>query len=89
MLQSCSSEQRAAIIHRLADLLQDRQADILAANEKDLQEGAETLSSALYSRLTLSPAKLNSLSQGLHQLAGLFKILCGDTGLTVCVCVCL
>lgn len=36
-LQALTPEKRASIINRLADLLLDRQDDILAANSRDLE----------------------------------------------------
>ena len=68
VLRSLSSEGRASILRCLASLLQEREADIMAANERDLQEAA-TLSAPLRSRLSLSPSKLTSLADGLRQLA--------------------
>lgn len=41
MLQSLQPEQRADIINRLANLLLDRQEEILAANKKDLELAKE------------------------------------------------
>ena len=69
-LQALSSQQRADILHTLAALLVEREADILAANERDLEAAAQ-LSPPLWSRLTLSSEKLASLTEALHQLAGL------------------
>ena len=69
VLQSLSSEQRAAILCKLASLLLEREADIMVANERDLRE-ATSLSPPLSSRLSLSPSKLASVARGLEQLAG-------------------
>lgn len=67
-LQATTAQQRAAIIHRLAELLLEREEEIMAANEKDLQR-ASLLATPLLSRLKLCHGKLQSLSAGLHQLA--------------------
>ena len=69
-LQALSSQQRADILHTLAALLVEREADIMTANERDL-EAATELSPPLQSRLTLSSKMLASLAEGLHQLAGM------------------
>lgn len=61
---------RAACVNNLADLLISRQADILEANAKDLAEANKSgLEKPLLSRLSLTPAKLKSLSAGLKQIA--------------------
>ena len=68
-LQALTSEQRASILHKLAALLHEREADVMAANKRDL-EAATELSAPLKSRLSLSSDKLASLAEGLCQLAG-------------------
>ncbi|KAJ8386577.1 hypothetical protein AAFF_G00169030 [Aldrovandia affinis] len=64
-------EQRSEIICHLADLLTERKDDILAANKKDMDMATNTgrLTPPLLKRLSLSPAKLNSLAIGLRQIA--------------------
>ncbi|XP_072385896.1 delta-1-pyrroline-5-carboxylate synthase [Diabrotica undecimpunctata] len=70
ILATLSPDQRASCVHNLADLLISRQAEILDANQKDLQEGAKLgLAKPLMSRLSLTPAKLRNLSIGLKQIA--------------------
>lgn len=57
-------------MHTLAELLISKQAQILDANQKDLDEGAKIdLAKPLLSRLSLTPAKLKSLAAGLKQIA--------------------
>lgn len=54
----------------MANLLESKQADILDANSKDLEEAQKSgLAKPLLSRLSLTPAKLKSLSAGLRQIA--------------------
>lgn len=60
--------QRASILNRLADLLHEKEARIIEENKKDLKL-ASSLSAPLRSRLQLSRPKLQSLSEGLRQLA--------------------
>lgn len=70
MLQALRPEERAECINVLADLLESRQSEILAANALDLEVAAKnSLAKALLSRLSLSSAKLKSLSAGLRQIA--------------------
>lgn len=69
-MQALHPEERAECIRTLADLLESRQSDILAANALDLEAASKkNLAKALLSRLSLTPAKLKSLSSGLHQIA--------------------
>lgn len=69
-MQSLTPEQRASAVNTLADLLISKQAQILDANQKDLDAAAKTgLAKPLLSRLSLTPAKLKSLSAGLKQIA--------------------
>lgn len=70
-LAALQPEQRAEIICRLADLLTDQKEEILAANKDDMEEAISRgkLSQPLLKRLTLSPAKLNSLAIGLRQIS--------------------
>lgn len=50
--------------------MESRQSDILAANALDLEEASKkNLAKPLLSRLSLTSAKLKSLSSGLHQIA--------------------
>ncbi|CAK9831022.1 Delta-1-pyrroline-5-carboxylate synthase [Anthophora retusa] len=70
ILQALKPEERASCINTLADLLESRQKEILRANMKDLEEAEKSgLAKALLSRLSLTPAKLKSLSSGLRQIA--------------------
>uniref|UniRef100_A0A3Q1GXE9 Delta-1-pyrroline-5-carboxylate synthase n=1 Tax=Acanthochromis polyacanthus TaxID=80966 RepID=A0A3Q1GXE9_9TELE len=70
-LASLHPDQRSEIICHLADLLTERKEEILAANktDMDLAVSAGHLPSAMIKRLSLSPAKLNSLAIGLRQIA--------------------
>ncbi|EDQ93056.1 uncharacterized protein MONBRDRAFT_19302 [Monosiga brevicollis MX1] len=65
------AQSRREIIERLADLLVEREKDIMAANRRDVEEARENnTSTALLNRLSLTPAKLQSLAAGLRQIAG-------------------
>lgn len=69
-LQALRPEDRAECINTLASLLESRQSEILQANALDLEEaGKKNLAKPLMSRLSLTPAKLKSLSSGLRQIA--------------------
>lgn len=61
---------RASAIHSLADLLVEKQEQILEANSKDLDEATKGgLAKPLLNRLSLSQSKLKTLSIGLKQIA--------------------
>ncbi|XP_029051690.1 delta-1-pyrroline-5-carboxylate synthase [Osmia bicornis bicornis] len=69
-LQALQPEERASCINILAELLETRQREILQENAKDLEAAEKNgLAKALLSRLSLTPAKLKSLSAGLRQIA--------------------
>nr|XP_042896618.1 delta-1-pyrroline-5-carboxylate synthase isoform X2 [Parasteatoda tepidariorum] len=69
-LQELTGDQRAEIILHLAELLSNRKEQILAANAIDIRESeASGLAAPLLSRLSLTPSKLNSLADGLKQIA--------------------
>ena len=69
-LQALQPEERASCINMLAELLETRQREILQENAKDLEAAEKNgLAKALLSRLSLTPAKLKSLSAGLRQIA--------------------
>ncbi|KAK9874938.1 hypothetical protein WA026_005755 [Henosepilachna vigintioctopunctata] len=70
VLQTLTPDQRASCVHTLADLLISKQAFILDANSRDLDEAAKSgVAKPLLSRLSLTPAKLKNLAVGLKQIA--------------------
>ncbi len=69
-LGSAPAARRTAVLTKLAALLAEREVDLLAANQRDLDAAAaEALAPPLLSRLALSPAKLATLREGVLQLA--------------------
>ncbi|KAL4232285.1 hypothetical protein ACF0H5_009856 [Mactra antiquata] len=70
VLQSLPATSRKEMIEKLADLLIEKQDIILAENKRDLLDArVNGTSQSLISRLELTPAKLNTLSHGLKQIA--------------------
>lgn len=56
----------------IADALKNRREDILAANEKDLENGREAgLTDALLDRLQLTPDRLDGMVDGIHDVISL------------------
>lgn len=87
ILQSLTPEERAASVNTLADLLITKQSQILEANAKDLEEATKSgLAKPLLSRLSLTPAKLKSLSTGLKQIADSSLQVCGFLMLSGTLC---
>ncbi len=73
-LQALPSDQRAALLHRIADALAHNQARILEINALDVEDGRlavsrGALSESLAARLILTPKKLRSLVDGIHAIA--------------------
>lgn len=65
ILQGLPAADRATAITTLADLLISQQSDILTANAEDIAAATKGgLAKPLLSRLSLTPAKLNSLAAG-------------------------
>lgn len=70
VMQNLSASDRALCVNTLADLLISKQSQILEANKKDLDEAMKSgLAKPLLSRLSLTPAKIDSLAVGLKQIA--------------------
>ena len=62
-LQALPSEQRVAILNRIADSLESHEQQIMAENAVDVEAATGRISDALLQRLVLKPNKI-------HQLAG-------------------
>jgi glutamate-5-semialdehyde dehydrogenase len=71
-LAQLSSEQKNAGLLAMAQELIDAQAEILAANARDVARAkANGLSSAMLDRLTLTPARVVKMAEGVRQVAAL------------------
>jgi len=71
-LSSTTLEQRNNVLITVAELLDQYQEMILAANKDDMEEAAnEGLSAPLMSRLKLTPEKCKRITDGLRSLAAL------------------
>jgi len=71
-LARTSTEAKNAAILAIADELDSHQAEILAANEQDLEAGREgRLTPALLDRLMLNPSRLQSITADLRSVADL------------------
>ena len=71
-LASINGEQRRVILIGMADALEQSQPDIVKANHTDLQAGRENgMTAALLDRLELTPARFQSMVQGIRKVAEL------------------
>lgn len=67
-----STEKRNTALMAVADALTAREADVLAANELDLADGRTNgMSESLLDRLALTGARMESMAEGVRQLAAL------------------
>ena len=67
-----STELKNQALLAIAETLLRQQADIIAANQKDLDAGkANGLDAALMDRLALNPQRIEAMSEGLRQVAEL------------------
>ncbi|HEY2712040.1 MAG TPA: glutamate-5-semialdehyde dehydrogenase [Chthoniobacterales bacterium] len=65
-------EKKNAILHSMADEILARSAEILAANQKDLHCAKESgLTGAMLDRLTLNPARLAAMADGIRRVTKL------------------
>ncbi|MEI6560464.1 MAG: glutamate-5-semialdehyde dehydrogenase [Verrucomicrobiota bacterium] len=71
-LAQLSSEQKNAGLLAMADELLASQAELLAANAGDVERAkADGLSSAMIDRLTLTPARIEGMAEGIRTVAAL------------------
>lgn len=69
-LQALTSEQRSAVLLRVADALVANEAEIMAENAKDVEEAkANNTPDALLQRLALKPQKIAQLAEGVRAIA--------------------
>ncbi len=72
VISSLTTEQKNHALLIMADALVTEQVSIIEANTLDLQRGQETgLGSSLLDRLALNPKRIESMAEGLRQIAGL------------------
>ncbi|KFD69615.1 hypothetical protein M514_01979 [Trichuris suis] len=69
-LQRLSNHERASILRKLAELLKEREAEILSENHVDVEEATNAgVKDVLIARMKLTPSKLVSLREGIQQIA--------------------
>ncbi|HWC31494.1 MAG TPA: glutamate-5-semialdehyde dehydrogenase, partial [Actinomycetota bacterium] len=61
-----------AALHAMADALEEREGEILEANARDMEAGAEAgLTDALLDRLSLTPARIAAMARDVRRIAAL------------------
>src|SRR3954467_15949729 len=72
VLARLDGETRAAALHAMASALEARSGEILEANARDMDAGAEAeIGSALLDRLKLTPERLAGIAADVRVIAGL------------------
>ncbi len=71
-LAAATTGEKNAALNAIADDLDSNRDTLMAENKKDLEAGAaKGLDAALLDRLELTPARIDSMIEGLRQIAGL------------------
>ena len=71
-LRAATGAERRAALLAIADAIDARSAEILIANEMDLERGrSAALNSSLLDRLSLTPQRVNGIAAGARQVAAL------------------
>lgn len=69
ILAAQPSDVRAAVLLRIADALESRVDEILAANQRDMAAAKGNIDENLTQRLLLRPKKVQQLAEGIRQIA--------------------
>lgn len=71
-LASVNNEKKTAVILRVAELLTEKQNEVLAANQKDLDKAkSENISQVMFKRLVLTEDKIDGMIASLKDVANL------------------
>ena len=70
-LAAASEEKKNEALLRIADRLVSEQADILAANDRDVEAAREKLGKVMIDRLRLTPARIEAMAAGVRDVARL------------------
>lgn len=69
VLAALPTEDRSAILLRIADALEERADEVMAANQRDISAAAGKIDNNLLQRLALKPQKVGQLAEGIRHLA--------------------
>ena len=67
-LANAPTSQKNKALEILASLIEEKESEIIAHNNKDLEE-AVGISSAFKDRLTLTPKRIQAMAEGVRQVA--------------------
>lgn len=70
-LNGASASVKNQALMAMAEALKTHQAEILSANSKDIEAFGAQLGPVMVDRLTLTPARIDGMAQGIHQVAAL------------------
>ena len=70
-LAGTTTEKKNAALLAMADALERRRGDILAANALDIESAKGTISDVMIDRLTLTEARIRDMAAGIRQVAAL------------------
>lgn len=68
-LASLSTEKKNLALLAMADALENHRADILLANEEDMQRAKESISQVMLDRLQLNEQRICAMAQGIREVA--------------------
>jgi len=72
ILRVAATQQKNLALHKASEVLLEQQAEILAANAKDVELAKENdISGAFLDRLILNPVRIEAMAEGLRQIAEL------------------
>lgn len=67
-LQALTTEQRVAVLNRIADAIEQQESSIMAENAKDVEAATGKISDSLLQRLILKPNKIAQLADGIRAI---------------------
>ena len=71
LMCNISSEKKNNALYRMADALIEHKQDILNANYEDMEYARDVVSEIMLDRLALSPERIDSMADGIRQVASL------------------
>ena len=71
VLAALPSQERADILHRMADALEANVDEIMTANQQDVNAATGRIDNNLLQRLVMKPKKIGTLANGIRQLANM------------------
>ena len=70
-IRSAGAEEKNRLLRAMADSLEENSADILSANEQDMDAARGTISDVMLDRLALSKTRIHAMADGIREAAAL------------------